>query len=289
MPVKGYGGAGDRPRPLRHALRGDSVDRILAEWAEQRPDLDVSPIEVVTRIARVRAHLDAGVQALLDRFDLTGPDFRVIVALRRAGAPYAMGQARLMADLALTSGTISVRIDRLVRRGVVVREAAADDRRTQMVRLTPEGLRLFDRVAPQHLANEDRLLSALTAAERQQLAGLLRRLLVAFESASVDAGLWLGVRLEPAHVARARRAAVGLSDTPGLLVADVLPGAPAADAGLARGDLVTAIDGVDVRSHATLVEAVEAAAPGRRLRLSVLRGDEPAQISVPVPRSPTGG
>jgi DNA-binding MarR family transcriptional regulator len=167
-----------------------------------------------SKIGRVRAHLDAGVEALLDRVGLTGPDFRVVVALRRAGRPYAMHQARLMADLALTSGTVSVRVDRLVRRGVAVRDPAAGDRRSQMVRLTADGLRLFDEIAPQHLANEDRLLSALTADERCQLGGLLRRLLVSFETGSVDAGLWLGMRLEPAHVARARRTAVGLSAPP---------------------------------------------------------------------------
>jgi DNA-binding MarR family transcriptional regulator len=270
-------------------MRGDSVDRILAEWADERPDLDVSPVAVVTRISRLHAHLDAGVQALLDRFDLTVHEFRVMIALRRSGRPHAMTQARLMADLALTSGTISVRIDRLVRRGVVVREPAADERRTQVVRLTTEGLRLFDRVAPQHLANQDRLLSALTGAERQQLAALLRRLLVAFESESIDAVLRLGVRLEPAHLARARRLAAGLSDTPGLLVAEVVPGTTAARAGLARGDLVTAVDGVELRSHAALADAVEAAGAGRRLRLSVLRGDEPAQIGIPVPDALRGG
>lgn len=275
--------------PAQRTALGDSVDRILAQWAKQRPDLDFSPAAMITRITRLHAHLDAACQALLDRFDLTSSDFRVIAALRRSGTPYAMTRARLMADLALTSGTISVRIDRLARRGVVVREAAADGPRTPVVRLTPEGLRLFDRVAPQHLASEDRLLSALTAAERQQLDDLLRRLLAALESGSADAEPRLGVRLEPAHVARARRLAVGLSDILGLLVAEILPGTPAARAGLARGDLVTAVDGVALRSHAALAEVVGSARPGRRLRLSVLRGDEPAQISILVPDAPSGG
>jgi len=263
----------------------DSVDRIIDGWARERPDLDVSPIGVVTRIARLRQHLDTGVETLLAEYGLSGPDFRVIVALRRAGPPHAMTQARLMGDLALTSGTVSVRVDRLAERGIVVREPAAGDRRAQLVRLTAEGLRLFDELAPRHLANEDRLLSALSREERELLAGLLRRLLVSFETGGVDAGLWLGMRLEPAHVARARRTAVGLSDTPGLLVAAVLAGTPAADAGIARGDLIVAVDGRELHSHAALAGAVSDARDRGCLRLSVLRGEGRAEVGIRVPRA----
>jgi DNA-binding MarR family transcriptional regulator len=207
----------------------------------------------------------------------------VIVALRRDGPPHAMTQARLMAELALTSGTVSVRVDRLVDRGIVVREPSAADRRAQVVRLTAEGLRLFDELGPRHLANEDRLLSALSTEEREVLAGLLRRLLASFENGGVHAGLWLGMRLEAAHVARARRTSVGLSDAAGLLVADVLPGTPAADAGISRGDLLVAVDGVELRSHATFAGALERARGTGRLRLSLLRGEEPAFVEIRVP------
>ena len=258
---------------------GDSVDLILSEWSDQRPDLDFAPMAIVTRLARVHAHLQAGLQQVFARFDLTGADFQVIVSLRRAGAPYRMPQTRLMSQLALTSGTVSLRVDRLVRRGIVVREPDPDDHRSQLVRLTGEGLRLFDEVAPIHLANEDRLLSALTSDERATLEALLRRTLGAFENAAVDIGLPLGMRLEPAHIARERRAAVGLSDVPGLLIAGTLAGAPAAEAGLSRGDLIVAVNGREVRCVAALAEAVDAA-PRGRLRFSVLRGDTPTQITV---------
>lgn len=123
-----------------------------------------------------------------------------------------------------------------------MRCANPDDKRGQRVRLTANGLRLFDEIAPLHLANEERLLSSLTPGERGMLAQLLRKLLVSFESGTVQAGLPLGMRLEPAHLARYRRAAVGLSDTPGLLITDTIAGTPAAAAGLARGDLIVAVD-----------------------------------------------
>jgi len=267
----------------------DSVDGILADWAEQRPDLDFSPVAVISRLDRIRSYLDAGVLEVFGRYGLSAADFRVIAALRRTGPPHRLPQARLASRLGLTSGTISVRIDRLAGRGLVTREADPGDRRGQLVRLSGEGHALFDEITPVHLANEDRLLSALAPAERDLLADLLRRLLHSFESGAVEVGLPLGMRLEPAHVARARRVAVGLSDTPGLLVAGVVAGTPAADAGLTRGDLLVAVNGAQVCSHALLADRLAGTRPGARLRLSILRGDEPMQVAVRAPGPARGG
>lgn len=265
----------------------DSVDLVLADWARERPDLDFSAVGIATRLELVRAYLDSGQLQVFRRFELTPADFRVIVALRRAGPPYELPQARLMTQLALTSGTISLRVDRLTKRGIVTRRADPDDARGQRITLTATGLRLFDEIAPLHLANEDRLLSGLSAPERITLARLLRSLLVSFESGLVQAGLPLGMRLEPAHVARARRTAVGLSDTPGLLITDIIAGTAAAAAGLGRGDLIVAIGGVESRSEIALAEAIDRVGPGGRLRLSVLRGNDPHQVTVQIPRPAT--
>lgn len=261
----------------------DSIDRLLDDWARQRPDLDFSPIGVINRVARVRAFLDAAVQRVFGLFDLTSADFRVIVALRRAGPPHQLPQARLMTQLALTSGTISVRVDRLTKRGIVTREPDPTSKRGQFVRLTTDGLRLFDEITPLHLANEDRLLSSLTPGERAALAQLLRKLLVSFESGAIQVGLPLGMRLEPAHIARYRRTAVGLSDTPGLLITDIAAGTPAATAGLARGDLIVSVDGIESRSEEVLAQAIHAMAAGGHLRLSVLRGNDPFKVAVLMP------
>jgi DNA-binding MarR family transcriptional regulator len=261
----------------------DSIGQLLADWARERPDLDFSPVGVITRLARVRAHVDNALLQVFRDFGLTAADFRVIVTLRRAGPPYELPQARLMTQLALTSGTISLRVDRLAKRGVITREADPDDKRGQRIRLTADGLRLFDKITPVHLANEERLLSSLTHGERDTLARLLSKLLVSYESGTVHAGRPLGMRLEPAHLARYRRTAVGLSDTPGLLVAETIEGTPAAAAGLARGDLIVAVDGTESRSEDVLAQAMDQAGPGAHLHLSVLRGNDHHQVTVTVP------
>ena len=266
----------------------DDMDRVLADWAGQRPDLDFTPVGVVTRLSRVRTYLDAELAGVFARFGLTSADFLVIVTLRRAGKPYRMPQARLMDALGLTSGTVSVRLDRLERNGIVTREPDPASARGSLVQLTDSGLELFDQVAPVHLANEDRLLSALSPAERQVLADLLRRLLSSFESATSDVAASLGLVLEPARLARARRQAVGLSDQPGLLVASVLPGSPAHAAGMERGDLLITLDGAEVISSTGLALQLETWQLEGRLgyrtaQAGLLRGNQARTVELALP------
>ena len=273
-----------RRRTPAGLVQGDSVDELLADWSRERPDLDVSPIAIVVRLARIRAHLDAATQHVFDEYDLSAADFVALVSLRREGPPYRLTQVQLVQRLALTSGTVSVRIDRLVRRGVVVREADDVDRRVQWVRLTPLGMRLFDEIAPAHLMNEDRLLSALTAEQRVQLADLLRVLLVAFEQETFPVPV-LGIALLAAHEARARRAAVGLSDITGVLVAAPPErGSPAARAGLRQGDLITAVDGVPVRGADVAAAFAVPQRGSRDVAVAYVRGERRRRTSITLTR-----
>jgi DNA-binding MarR family transcriptional regulator len=263
----------------------DGVDAILEDWAVERPDLDFSPVGVITRLTRLRALFDAALLRVFARYGLSAADFQVIITLRRAGRPYRLAQSRLMTQLSLTSGTVSVRLERLAKAGIVTRDPDRDDKRGTLVSLTPHGLDLFDRVAPEHLANEDRLLSALDDTERDTLVGLLRRLLISLEDNPSIVGRPLGIALGPAPMARQRRTDVGLSDTPGLLVTEILDPTLAGD--LRRGDLLTAVNGSPLRSESTLAEAIQGTRPDTDLRLEFLRGNDllPTRIT---PRRPVG-
>ncbi len=251
----------------------DSVDTLLEDWARERPDLDFTPVGLVMRLSRVRTRLDTEVSAVFADHGLSPADFQVIATLRRSGGSMRMAQARLMDALGLTSGTVSVRLDRLEKAGIVTREADPESARGSLVTLTLRGQQLFDQVTPAHLANEDRLLSALSADERQQLADLLRRLLTSFETERSAVAADLGLTLEPAHLARIRRAAVGLSDEPGLLVSDVTPDSIAARAGIERGDLLVELENAATMSTVGLALQLERLVRRRMLRATVLRGD----------------
>lgn len=257
----------------------DSVDRIVAEWAAERPDLPMAPVEVLTRLSRVRTRVDEELATVFARYDLSAADFTVLAALRRAGEPYTLPQSVLMGRLGLTSGTVSVRLARLENKGVVTRAPSTADGRGVLVTLTAKGADLFDQVAPHHLANEEVLLSALTAEERHQLAELLRKMLVAFEHPHSTSPL--GFTVQPAHQARRARAAVGLSDRVGLLVTEVDADGPAAAAGLRTGDLVIGSGEHSLVSCVALAETTRAAIDRRQpLPLAVLRGDTELSVVI---------
>src|SRR5690349_17533862 len=97
----------------------DSVDALLASWRERRPDLDFRPVGVIARLGRLRAHLDGAIEEVFAAHGLTSANFAVLVTLARIGDEGGVSQRRLMEELGLTSGTISVRMDRLVEEGLV--------------------------------------------------------------------------------------------------------------------------------------------------------------------------
>ncbi len=160
----------------------DAVDRIVAAWARERPELDTSPAAVIGRIGRLRGHFDAALKRTFRRFGLTRASFDVLAALRRSGSPYRLPQNALGTDLMRTSGTMTFRVDQLESGGLVQREADPEDGRGVLVALTKKGLRLVDSAAPIHLATEEQLLRALSSEERATLVTLLRKLLLSVES-----------------------------------------------------------------------------------------------------------
>jgi DNA-binding MarR family transcriptional regulator len=160
----------------------DHVDRVRDQWARERPDLDTSPIGVVARLGRLRAYFDEAVERTLAEHGLNRPTWDVLASLRRAGPPYRLSPTELYRGLMRTSGTMTHRLQKLERAGLVERVADPADGRSTLVALTPRGRALVDRVAPLHLEREHRLLAALHEREREQLAALLKKLLLAFEA-----------------------------------------------------------------------------------------------------------
>ena len=159
----------------------DHVGRILEQWRRERPDLDRSPMGVIGRVHRIGAQLDVELRTVFAAAGLGDGEFDVLATLRRSGAPYALTPGEITAAAMVTSGAVSKRVDRLERAGLVVRERREDDGRGRSVSLTAEGLALIDRLVVEHVENEDRLLSGLTAVERDQLAALLTKWALALD------------------------------------------------------------------------------------------------------------
>lgn len=155
----------------------DHVDAILEQWARERPDLDHSPVAVVGRLSAAARLVEVRLRTNFARHDLDGAGYDVLATLRRSGPPYRLTPGELMRTAMVTSGAITQRLDRLERRGLVVRSAAADDGRSVHVTLTAAGSELVDEVLPGHLATEQELLGGLDAQQRRALADGLRALL----------------------------------------------------------------------------------------------------------------
>ncbi|WNI22697.1 MarR family transcriptional regulator [Streptomyces sp. ITFR-16] len=159
------------PQPAAQPL--DHVARIQAEWARERPDLDVSPQAVIGRLHRLAGLLTEELCVVYRRFGLSEGEFDVLAALRRAGEPYERAPGELAAHTMVTTGAMTKRIDRLERAGLVTRRRAADDGRARVVALTRAGRELIDQAFTEHMRNERALLDTLTGDEATALEGLL--------------------------------------------------------------------------------------------------------------------
>jgi DNA-binding MarR family transcriptional regulator len=268
----------------------DAIDRAMHQWAKARPDLGVSSIGVIARLARLQAIVEEELEAFFDEHVVSKPTFSMLVALARIDQPGGVSQRRLADEMRLTPGTVSARVDRLVSDGLVERAADPSDKRGSLVSLTERGRELLETLIPPYLAHEARLLSALSEDEQGTLAGLLRKLLVAFEGSAGLGGapVRLGLTLAPVHVTIAMQRAVGLPEQPGLLVRSAEEGSPAATAGLAEGDVLTQAGGAPLRSVSALHGAIVDALPAGVLELRARRGVEERDVSVALQESRSG-
>jgi DNA-binding MarR family transcriptional regulator len=154
----------------------DGVDLILEQWRRERPDLDPSPIGVIGRISRLARELEQRLERVYREHGLEPGWHDVLATLRRTGPPYRLRPTEFSSALMLTSSGTTKRLDRLEQAGLIERAPDPGDRRSILISLTDAGRELIDGVTDAHLANEDRLLSALSEADRTRLADLLRKL-----------------------------------------------------------------------------------------------------------------
>lgn len=173
---------GHRPSDNGLMSHSDEVDRIVGAWNAQRPDLDFSPLEVLSRMDRLTKHLDRARREVFRRSDLESWEWDVLSALRRAGAPFQLSPKQLLQQTLVSSGTMTNRIDRLVGRRFVRREADRGDRRSILVTLTDDGRIRVDAAITRLVDVEADLLQGLSRSDRDRLAGLLRKLSLSFDA-----------------------------------------------------------------------------------------------------------
>ncbi|MEM7276360.1 MAG: MarR family transcriptional regulator [Actinomycetota bacterium] len=164
----------------------DRVDRIVEQWRHERPDVDVSGMAIIGRISRLERLLRDRLDEVFATHDLESWEFDVLATLRRSGPPYQLSAGGLLESMMISSGTVTHRLDRLERRGLLAREKDPTDGRVVLATLTEDGRRRIDAALEDHAANQIRLLADLTANQRGELADLLRHLHLSLDAEPAD-------------------------------------------------------------------------------------------------------
>ncbi|WP_433325149.1 MarR family winged helix-turn-helix transcriptional regulator [Spirillospora sp. CA-294931] len=158
----------------------DAVEAVLEQWRRERPDVDTWPLGIVGRIMRISRMWDKEIKDFLAGHDLEPGEFDMLSTLRRSGEPYELTAGAFLKASLVTTGAITLRVDRMQEKGLVTRVRDSADRRSVRIRLTERGLDVIERVLPLHIANEARLLQALDRDALQGLAGTLSTLLESY-------------------------------------------------------------------------------------------------------------
>ncbi|WP_020594298.1 MarR family winged helix-turn-helix transcriptional regulator [Kiloniella laminariae] len=165
-----------RPSSASANAEGGPMDSILAQWRRERPDIDPSPMAVCGEIWRAGERLRQEVLANLVQYSLDFAGFDVLLTLRRQGKGETLSPSALAKDMMLSTSAMTNRLDRLEKRGLVLRASDPLDRRGLKIALTEEGFSLANEIVGSHVRTEENMISALTEIERDQLRSLLAKI-----------------------------------------------------------------------------------------------------------------
>ncbi len=160
----------------------DRIDRLLAEWQAERPELDAAAMAVVGRLLSIGRRLEGRANAALKPLGLHYTDLDVLATLRRGGRPYRRTPTELRNSVLITSGAMTACLDRLENNGLIARVADPHDRRSSAAELTTAGRKLIDKAIAVRFKEAAGALSGLSDGERSRLAALLKKLGLGLES-----------------------------------------------------------------------------------------------------------
>ena len=160
----------------------DKVDKIIKQWNQERPDIDVASMELIGRFKKVDQFFQIAMAKTFSKHNLNAANFDVLATLRRSGSPFALSPNDLITSTMVTSGTMTNRIDQLTKSGLVERVKNPNDARSVVVSLTKVGFEVIDSILSDHIETQDKLVSCLSQDEKKQFNTVLRKLLITFES-----------------------------------------------------------------------------------------------------------
>ncbi|NEM91958.1 MarR family winged helix-turn-helix transcriptional regulator [Galbitalea soli] len=154
----------------------DEVDLLIDAWARRLPEVNFAPLDVMSRLRRVAFRLGQVRRTAFRSVGLTTWEFDVLAALRRSEPPHELSPAELLKATMTGSATMSNRLELLANRQLIARRENPSDRRSNLARLTPEGIVKVDAAMRALVELEAQELRALTPEQQAQLAALLGEL-----------------------------------------------------------------------------------------------------------------
>ena len=155
----------------------DAVERLVSQWEPERPDLDLRAMASVARLHQLGRLIDRAFAATADGYGVDTAEADVLFTLRRAGKPFRLTPSRLSESLLVSSGTLTSRLDRLERKGLIERVPHPSDRRSVEIELTRKGRELVDEAVTRHVESEREMLAPLSERERDALDRVASKLL----------------------------------------------------------------------------------------------------------------
>ncbi|GIU33167.1 MarR family transcriptional regulator [Shewanella sp. MBTL60-007] len=131
-------------------MQMDAIDRVVEQWAKEKPELETEPMAMMGRIMRIAKYMETEVADLHKKYDMKLGEFDVLATLRRSGKPFRLTPSELIESMMLTSGAMTNRLDKLEAKGLIVRAHSKEDRRSVTVELTKDGLVLIDQMMAEH-------------------------------------------------------------------------------------------------------------------------------------------
>ncbi|MBT9243513.1 MarR family winged helix-turn-helix transcriptional regulator [Vibrio splendidus] len=159
----------------------DAIDRVVEQWAKEKPELETEPMAMMGRIMRIAKYMETQVAELHKKYDMKLGEFDVLATLRRSGKPYRLTPSELIGSMMLTSGAMTNRLDKLEAKGLISREHSKEDRRSVSVQLTKDGLVLIDQMMTEHVETQKKLVKSLSTSQKKNTNQLLKTWLSAYE------------------------------------------------------------------------------------------------------------
>ncbi|CAV27450.1 MULTISPECIES: MarR family winged helix-turn-helix transcriptional regulator [Vibrio] len=159
----------------------DAIDRVVEQWAKEKPELETEPMAMMGRIMRIAKYMETQVAELHKNYDMKLGEFDVLATLRRSGKPYQLTPSELIGSMMLTSGAMTNRLGKLEAKGLIRREHSKEDRRSVSVQLTKDGLILIDQMMTEHVEMQKKLVKSLSASQKKNANQLLKAWLSAYE------------------------------------------------------------------------------------------------------------